>query len=84
MGTRYNRLSEAVLTSTHNLCFKAKIRQNEYPCKPKFYDIKVGCKRVFVTQSCFRDVNCTTDRVSGDFSRSPHDAALQIKTLDSF
>ena len=26
-------LSEAVLTSTHNLCFRAKIRKNEYPCK---------------------------------------------------
>ena len=23
--------------STHNLCFRAKIRQNEYPCKPQFY-----------------------------------------------
>ena len=26
MGTYYNRLSEAVLTSTHNLCFGAKTR----------------------------------------------------------
>ena len=34
-----------VLTSTHNLCFRAKIREkNEYPCKPQFYYIKVGCK----------------------------------------
>ena len=24
MGTRYNRLIEAVLTSTHNLCFEQK------------------------------------------------------------
>ena len=24
MGTRYNRLGEAVLTSTHNLCFMQK------------------------------------------------------------
>ena len=24
MGTRYNRLDEAVLTSTHNLCFEQK------------------------------------------------------------
>ena len=24
MGTRYNRLAEAVLTSTHNLCFEQK------------------------------------------------------------
>ena len=35
---------EAVLTCTHNLCFRAKIRKNEYPCKPQFYNIKMGCK----------------------------------------
>ena len=33
------RVIEAVLTSTHNLCFRAKIRKNEYPCKPQFYYI---------------------------------------------
>ena len=36
--------TEVVLTSTHNLCFRAKIRKNDYPCKPQFYYIKVGCK----------------------------------------
>ena len=32
MGTRYNRLAEAVLTSTHNLCFEQKYEkyQNFY------------------------------------------------------
>ena len=30
MGTRKNRLSEAVLKSTHNLCFKAKTRFDVY------------------------------------------------------
>ena len=37
---------EAVLTSTHNLCCRAKLRKNEYMylCKPQFYYIKVGCK----------------------------------------
>ena len=39
-------LNEAVLTSTHNLCFRAKIRKNVYPYKPQFYYIKVGCKGV--------------------------------------
>ena len=39
---------EAVLTSTHNLCFRAKIENNEYPCKPQFYYIKVGCKGVSI------------------------------------
>ena len=35
---------EAVLTSTHNLCFRAKIRNNEYPCKPQVHYIKVGVR----------------------------------------
>ena len=30
--------------STHNLCFRAKIRNNVYPCTPQFHYIKVGCK----------------------------------------
>ena len=46
---------EAVLTSSHNLCFRAKIRKNECPCKPQFHYIKVGCKEVVFTQTCFRD-----------------------------
>ena len=31
MGTCYNRLAKAVLTSTHNLCFGAKIRKIGIP-----------------------------------------------------
>ena len=38
--------------STQNLCFGAKIRKK---CIPQFYYIKVGCKGVFVTQTCFHD-----------------------------
>ena len=53
-------LTEAVLTSTHNLCFGAKIRKKVYPCKPQFYYIKVGCKGVFVTRTYFRDENPST------------------------
>ena len=42
--SRYNRHIDAVLTSTHNICFRAKIKKNNvYPCKPQFYYIKVGC-----------------------------------------
>ena len=55
MGTRYNRLSEADLTSTHNLCFGAKIRKYVYPSKPHFFYIKVGCKVVFITRTCYPD-----------------------------
>ena len=47
---------EAVLTSTHNLCFRAKIRKNVYPCTPQFHYIKVGCRGVFVTRTCLHDV----------------------------
>ena len=45
MGTR-----EVVLTSTHDLCFRAKIKKNVYSCKPKFYYIKVGCKGVYIVR----------------------------------
>ena len=48
-------LNEAVLTSTHNLCFRAKIRKNVYPYTPQFYYIKVGCKGVFITRICYHD-----------------------------
>ena len=37
--------AEAVLMSTHNLCFRAKIRKNVYPCSPQCYYL-VGCKGV--------------------------------------
>ena len=30
-------LDEAVLTSTHNQCFRAKIRKKVYPCKPQLF-----------------------------------------------
>ena len=36
--------------------FKSKkIRKNEYPGKPQFYYIKVGCKGVYITRTCFHD-----------------------------
>ena len=31
-------------------------KKRVYPCKPQFYYIKVVCKGVFVTRTCFRDV----------------------------
>ena len=48
--------NEAVLMSTHNLCFRAKIRKNVYPCTPQFHYIKVGCKGVFITRTCLHDM----------------------------
>ena len=48
---------EPVLTSTHDLCFRAKIRKKmNTPVKPQFYYIKVGCKGVYITQTCYPDV----------------------------
>ena len=41
--------------STHNLCFGAKLRKNVYPCTPQFHFIKVGCKGVFITRTCYPD-----------------------------
>ena len=41
--------------STHNLCFRAKKRKNEYPGKPHFSYIKVGCKGVFITWASYHD-----------------------------
>ena len=35
--------------------FWSKNKKKVYPCKPQFYFIKVGCKGVFVTRTCFRD-----------------------------
>ena len=56
-GYTLNRLNEAVLTSTHNLCFRAKVRKNVYPCKPQFYYIKVGCQGVYIIRTCLHDVH---------------------------
>ena len=36
--------------------FWSKNNKNVYPCKPQFYYIKVECKGVFITRTCFRDV----------------------------
>ena len=45
VGTRYNRLAEVVLTSSHNLGFWIEIRKIMFtPVNPQFYYIKVGFK----------------------------------------
>ena len=40
---------------THSM-FWSKDKKKVYPCKRQFYYIKVGCKVVFVTRTCLRDV----------------------------
>ena len=42
MVTCYNRLTDVVLTSAHNLCYKLKYElYTVYTCKPMFYNIHV-------------------------------------------
>ena len=49
---------EAVLTSTHDLCFRAKIKKKMYTrANPSFTILKVGCKGVLITRTYFPDVN---------------------------
>ena len=55
VGTHLNRLAEAVLTRTHNLCFGWKKGVNPYI--PQFYYIKVGFKGVYIPWIHFLD-NC--------------------------
>ena len=58
---------EAVLTSTHNLCFGAKIRKIGIPLHTQFFYIKVGFKGVLIARRCFLDGmikgNCITATV---------------------
>ena len=53
MGTRSNRLGEAVLTSTHNLCFEQKYETYQYFLSENFQFLMVKIsiyldRRVFV------------------------------------
>ena len=41
--------------TAHNLCFRAKIRKNEYPCKPQINYTKVGVRGVYITRTCWHD-----------------------------
>ena len=51
-------LLKTLIADTNRLqsMFWSKNKKKVYPCKPQFYYIKVGYKGVFVTRTCFRDV----------------------------
>ena len=56
MGTRQNRLAEAVLTSTHNLCFEQKCEKYQSFLSENFQFLEVKFsiylnRRVFVMLS---------------------------------
>ena len=48
-----NTLEPPRLTSTHNLCFGAKIRKICIPLQTPVFP--VGFKRGYITRTCFRD-----------------------------
>ena len=58
MGTRYNHLGKAVLTSTHNLCIGAKIRKIGIPLQTLAFLYKI--QGVFITWTSLRDGNPVT------------------------
>ena len=67
MGARWNRLVEAVLTSTHNLCFEQKCEkyQNFLPENFPFWVVKFSIylnRRVFVMmmEAEFSAYDCTS------------------------
>ena len=47
--------SKQVLTGTHNLCFREKIRKIGIPMQTPVLHIKVGYKGVYITRTCFLD-----------------------------
>ena len=62
IGTRKDLLGEAVLTSTHNECFGSKRRKICIPLQiPFFFCIKVGFKGVYISRTCFPDVEIEAD-----------------------
>ena len=75
MGTRSNRLSEAVLTSTHNLCFEQKYEKYlSFLCENfQFLEVKFSIylyRRVFVMLFLIMTICCTHTQ---SFSRNSKD-----------
>ena len=55
-GYMLDRLPEAVLWNTHNLCFRAKIRKNRHTAAyPSFAILKWGTRGVCITRPCCPD-----------------------------
>ena len=55
VGTCENHLTEAILRSTHNLCFGSKIRKVGIPLHAPVLLKKVGFKGVYISRTCFPD-----------------------------
>ena len=66
VGTCQNRLAEAVLTSTHNVCFGTNTCIRKIGI-PQVYFIKEGYEGVYIIRICYPDECKTTDAV-----QNPH------------
>ena len=65
--------------STHSQCFRAKLRNAAYPCKPQVYYIKVGCKGVLMTRTCSRDDKSNRTAMDRNWSNQKANPALKTK-----
>ena len=71
-----------VLTSTHNLCFGAKIRKIGIPLQTQFYYIKVGYKGLYISN----ETNEPCHEKSGlrGFRPGPTQTGLYITSTEDF
>ena len=78
--------SEVVLISTHNLCFRAKIRENVYPCKPQLYDMSRDMrKRIFAYAKTKPQIRCAvTGSVYVHSTNSKSPPLKRTKTMPKF
>ena len=53
VGTRSNEYPQSM--------FLSEIKKKCIPCKSQFYYIKVGCKGIYITRTCYRDVLYNVD-----------------------
>ena len=73
--------NEAVLTSTHNLCFGANRRKIGKPLQTHFFYIKVGLKGIFIARTCLLDL-LTRHRCFCDSPLSLRSPPCRIENLD--
>ena len=67
MSTRYNRLNEAVLLCTHNICFEQKYENIKKIIKLKIVIFTAVKKSLYIAWACFRNGN--TDSSTNDKGR---------------
>ena len=64
MGTRYNRLSEAVITCTHNLCFELNYENSKKKSTEKCHFYSRGIS-MYIAWECLRNAcPCNSDPIN--------------------